>query len=1029
MYPGVVICGSSGTFEHITAEHGLAHNNVTCILQDSTGFLWFGTLDGLHQFDGYDFKILKNDPRDPKSLSDNNVLCICENDDSTLWVGTANGLNFFHFKNNQNTRFLGVNTDHKTLSNNRIQCLATDMEENLWVGTAWGLNRFNRGKRNFDRFIIEGKGSHIDQKNRLNTIYEDSSGKLWMGSQLGLGLIDKTSGKITFYNHDLQQPGSANRNYINSILEDEPGVLLVGTRDGLYRFFTGSGSFEKTVVLPFQFQGPATGASYIIFTLGKDRDNILWMGTNRGIVRFDKKNRSISLFDHDPQDPRSVSDNDIISIFQDSWGILWFGTYNAGINKYDKAQENFTRYSHEADQPSSLSNNNVLSLFEDSSGRIWTGTDNGLNLLDRESSTFERFIYDPADPHSLQGDFVKSICEDSSGNLWIGTFWGKGSCLNRFDVVNKRFSAYRHRPGDPHSLSNNNVGVVYVDRSGTLWVGTEGGGLNRFSPKTGTFTVFRLDGEDPQSIISDWISTIFEDSSGTLWVGTEGGLSKMNRETGIFTNYTVRSGEPKTGSISNNRIRVIFEDSRGNLWIGTENGLNRYNKSSDSFIFFTGTDGLPSSMIMGIVEDKYGFLWITTTRGIARFDQEQKEFWNLDLADGLKGMQFNRGACLTNRNGEIMLGGRHGITQFLPGHFKVNWEKPPVVITDFKIFNQPQPLIAGLAPSLNKRGPRQYNKICLSYKQNFFSFDFAALDFTRPERNRYAYKMEGLDEDWIPLGTRRFVSFTHLPAGDYTFRVKGTNHDHFWNEEGAAIGVCITPPYWKTTWFMGLVILLALGSAWGFYRYRIGRIQKLKKRLELLVEKRTQQLQDANKELELLAREDGLTKLLNKRAFKEIMERDCRRAQREGHPISLIMLDVDFFKIYNDTYGHQAGDDCLARIADVMRLSVNRPGDVVARYGGEEFVVLLYNTKLTGAIHVAKAIRHHMAEARIPFEKSTVSEFVTISSGVATFVPTDEYEMPIIILAADTALYQAKAAGRDTIFIFNTDSPLDEKPN
>jgi len=285
--------------------------------------------------------------------------------------------------------------------------------------------------------------------------------------------------------------------------------------------------------------------------------------------------------------------------------------------------------------------------------------------------------------------------------------------------------------------------------------------------------------------------------------------------------------------------------------------------------------------------------------------------------------------------------------------------------------------------------------------------------------------MEGLDEDWISLGTRRFVSFTHLPPGAYTFRVKGTNHDYTWNSEGAAINVVISPPFWRTAWFMGLVILLGAGIAWGLYRKRIGDIQKQKHQLEQLVKERTRQLQEANKELVLLAREDGLTHLLNKRAFMEIMERECRRAQRENDTISVIMLDVDFFKLYNDTYGHQAGDVCLTRIADVLRQSVKRPGDMVARYGGEEFVVLLYNSRIEGAIHVAETINRLMAGARIPFDKSTVKSYVTVSAGVATFVPTEEYEMAIIILAADTALYQAKVAGRDTIFIFNTDCALE----
>jgi diguanylate cyclase (GGDEF)-like protein len=1008
----------AGLFEQLSLEQGLSHSNVTCIFQDYRGFLWFGTSDGLNRYDGYTFKIYRNDPADTGSLSDNSILSLCGDDRGGLWVGTASGLNRLDLNTGKIKIYRAVpGPDHvDTLSDNHIYSVHRERTGTLWVGTAWGVNRFDREKNDFQRFVYPENEPHMNRKYVVRTIYDDTSGNLWLGTGWGLGLVDREAVAISHF-APVPVPGETGVT-VTSIVEPGNGMLWVGTEEGkLYSFDTGRKTF-KQLLCPEQAGADISFDK--IFSMHIDGSGQLWLGSNGGIIRYKPGKEEWMYYRNNPRDPNSLSDNEINAIFQDTWGIIWFGTYGGGIDKYDKAKEWFGHYRRQPGAADSLSNDNVLTVYEDKQRRIWVGTDGGLNLWDRRTGSFKRYTHDPRRPDSLQCDFVKAVCEDGSGNLWIGTFWGKNSGLNLFNEKTGGFSYYPAEPGKPSGLSSGNVTALHADKAGILWIGTSGGGLNRFDVNSGRFARYINDSEKPGTICSDWVSTLMEDSGGHLWIGTEGGLSRTDKKSGIFLNYT--RGPARRGVISNNRIRAIYEDRSGVMWVGTENGLNRFDKWNGTFRIYTDKDGLPSSMVLGILEDEQGNLWLSTSRGLSHFDPRAESFGNFDFKDGLRNIEFNNGSCWKSRDGDFFFGGKNGLTRFSPSDISVHDQSPPVVITDFKLFNISRPL------KMNRES-EGYAEVVLSYKENFFSFEFAALDFTRPEKNRYKYKMEGLHEGWVSLGTRRFAGFARIPPGEYVFKATAANHDGFWNPRGAVVPIRITPPFWRTWWFLLMVLISGLGVVYWLYRYRVRSLQRHRWELKKQVDERTVQLREANQQLELLAREDGLTHLLNKRTLSAMMETECRRAQRAGLPVTVIMLDVDFFKLYNDTYGHQAGDDCLVKMADALKRSVKRPADLVCRYGGEEFLVFLYDTDLEGGIIVAKRIRENIAAAAIPFEQSGLSDVVTVSAGIATFVPTAEFNRDIIILAADTALYQAKAGGRNRVFLFDRDSPMPEGKN
>jgi diguanylate cyclase (GGDEF)-like protein len=988
-------------FQHITNGDGLSQTTVQCIIQDRKGFMWLGTRDGLNRYDGNEFRHFKPSINDPQSLSNNSIQAIYEDRSGILWIGTFKGLNKFDREKGNFTHYLNVPEDPRSLSHDGIRAICEDHLGNLWIGTSGGgLDIFDRDNERFSHHRAEANNPQSLSSNIVNSLYEDHAGVLWVGTDSGLNRFNQEKGIFTRYQYDPHDPNSLSSDTVLSLYEDHTGALWVGTDSGLNRYDREKNRFIRYKNDP---NNPDSLSSDTVFSIYEDHTGALWVGTYSGLNRYDREKNRFIRYKNDPNNPDSLSDNEIIAIYEDRSGMLWIGTYYEGLNLFDRNRKKFILYKLSNKPPSRC-------FYKDASGVLWVGTDGeGLYKLDRPNNNIRLYKHERYNPYSLSNNSVFSIIEDRSGVLWVGTYGG----LNRFDRVKEKFIHYQHDSKDLASLSYNKIRSLYEDRSGVLWVGTYGGGLNKFDRVKERFTRYQNNSHDPNSLSNNNIWSICEDRSGVLWVGTYGGgLDKFDRVKERFTRYQNNSHDPS--SLSSDYILCIKEGSDGTLWIGTEGGLNRYDPEKNSFVHYREEEGFVNNVIYGILEDESGNLWLSHNKGLARFDPQKQTFRNYDVKDGLQSNEFNGGAYYKSRNGEMFFGGTSGFNAFFPHEIKDNPYLPPVVITNFQTFNKPVPIgKTSEGRIILKKSITETESIELSFKDRVLSFEFAALNYVSPEKNQYAYIMQGFEKDWNYVGNRHFASYTNLPPGQYIFRVKGSNNDGIWNEQGASLRIRITPPFWKRWWFYLICISFVTSLGLGMYQYRISQLKRHEEVLEKLVVERTHQLREANQKLELLATTDGLTGIANYRRFREFLHLEWRRAIRYRNPISIIMVDVDDFKPYNDTYGHQAGDECLQKIASVLIENCGRPGDLSARYGGEEFIIILSDTNASGALHEAEQIRASVASLKIPHEKSRAADYITISLGCATAFPKQGSIPDSLISAADQALYESKKSGRN----------------
>ncbi len=799
-------------FENLSLEHGLSQSSVLSIIQDDKGFMWFATEDGLNKYDGYKFTILRHDPNDPNSLSHTWILSLFRDRSGILWIGTFNeGLNKYNLEKEEFTHYLTDPSNPNSLSNNIVRAIHEDRSGVLWIGTDSGLNRFDKETERFTRFFNDPDDPGSLSHNSIRSIYEDGSGVLWIGTDGGgLNKLIKDEGRFIRYQADQDDPGSLSHNSVRSICEDTSGTLWIGTNGGgLNRLDGKSGRFIHYRHDP---NDPSSISHNEVYAIYADRSGILWIGTNGGGLNiFDRENGKFKRYRRDPNDPHSLSYDEVYSIYEDCAGVIWIGTYGGGISKYDRKKKKFLLYRHDPNDPNSLNADLVWSIYEDVDGILWIGTHGGgINRFDRRKNQFTFYLHDPNDPNSLSNNIARIIYVDRSGLFWVGTH---GGGLNKFDPETGKFRSYQHDPNDPNSLSHQEIRWVYEDRSGALWIGTNGGGLNKFERKTEKFIRYRADPNDPNSLSSDFARVVLEDGEGALWVGTQGGgINILDKDREKYSHMRTDPDDPH--SLSSDHILSIFEDVSGVIWIGTwGGGLNRFNRSDGTFTAYTLKDGLPSDAVYGMLEDDHGNLWLSTNNGLSKFDPRNATFKNYNVRDGLQSNEFNGNSYHRSKSGEMFFGGIRGFNAFYPDDIKDNPHVPPVLITSFQKLNREVKLDVPVS---------EIRELTLSYKDYVFSFEFAALDYSVPEKNIYAHKMEGLDTEWIYTdASKRFASYTTLPPGEYVFRVKGSNNDGVWNEGGASIKITITPPYWATWWFRMLVLLVLFGLAFMWYRYSL----------------------------------------------------------------------------------------------------------------------------------------------------------------------------------------------------------------
>ena len=820
-------------FDRLSVQNGLSENLVSCIFQDSKGFMWFGTQDGLNRYDGYKFKVFRHEPGNMNSLSDYAVNAILEDDSGFIWIATRNGLNKFNPQTEIFKNFQFSKNKKNTLSDNFITAIITDTKNNLWIGTKNGLNRLDLKNYKFSEFKNEPSDSQSLSANYITSIYFSSDGNLWIGTFNGLNKFNSNSSNFTRYMTDSEDKNKVVTFTIYSIVEDKNKNLWIGTHNGLDLFPEND---AKNFIRHQHSNDVNSLSNNHVGNINIDNSGILWVTTRGGgLNKFDPNKNIFERYMHIENSEYSIGSNYLSSLYIDLSGVIWIGIENEGLNKLSPRAQKFIHIHKNENDQASLNSNLIQCFFEDQEGYLWIGTDAGLNQSiskdNFKNSAQINFNFKNINSHELGNKPITSMIEDLKGNFWIGTF---GYGLFKIDKASKKITQFINQPNNINSLSHNYIHTLYLDKEDIIWIGTGLGGLVKFDPDNNEFKSFKPNPNDTNSISSVEVNSIIEEGK-YLWVGTTtGGLNKFDKEKEIFTVY--KHDPQKLESISSTRINTLYKDKLGNLWIGTfGGGLNEFVKRENSFIHYTTKDGLPSNTIVSIAGDDKGNLWLSTTNGISKFNPDKKSFKNYNVSDGLQANEFIENSIFKNpKTGYIYLGGINGFNVFHPDSLKEDNYAPKIEITDFKIYNKSVPIgnYSDGSESPLKKNISYLHEITLPYDNDVFSFEFASLHFANPSKNKYAYKMEGFDKDWIQAGTNNSASYTNLDPGSYMFKVKGTNSDGIWNAQEASIKINITPPWWLTWWAYLIYASIFIAGLVTVRRYEVNRI-KLKNDLKL----------------------------------------------------------------------------------------------------------------------------------------------------------------------------------------------------
>ncbi|WP_316794501.1 two-component regulator propeller domain-containing protein [Pedobacter frigoris] len=789
--------GQELIFNHLMTENGLSQNSIFAITQDNRGFMWYGSRFGLNRYDGNQFKLYKSDASDSNTLTDDYVTALYSDSQGILWVGTANG-----------------------------------------------LNRFNSRKNTFERIYLTQE-SRPNRYNGIKNIYQDKKGHLWIATNHGLYLLlDRRTNHFISAGQFGLQPQIA-KGEVLAIYEDDEGYLWIGTNNGLTRFL-----FNKRIYAIKTFTSSKTPGSIsdnAVTGIIEDDQKNLWIGTeNGGLNLFNKNTETFASFLHDERNTNSIVHNAIRRIIKNSSGELWIGTQE-GLSILNPLTRTFRTYQHRKANLQSLNQNSIYSIYQDMNGSVWIGTYyGGVNVTYASPTNFKIWQYNEKLP-GINHNVVSSITEAGNNSLWIGT---EGGGLNYYNSTTGRFTAYKYRASDPQSLGSDLVKVVYKDKSGNIWIGTHGGGLNLFDPATEKFKRFLTHKSDLNTTRSE-IVAILEDSYGMFWVGSQTGLRIFNKEqsnlspfnvpailkpfedknikvlfedskkniwiaatTGLYV-YSRTSSKmltynlPKgSNSVSNNSnyINCIQEDSKGNIWVGLYyGGLTYYNPVNKKFAGnYTTKDGLSNNNVLGIIEDTKQQLWISTSNGLNKFDPVHKIFQNYTTSDGLAGDEFNYNSFFANKNGELFFGGYNGLTHFFPNQIQKNNYKARIQFTGLRLSGST--VVIDGPDELLKRDMSFTKKLQFRHDQNIFNIEFALLNFIKSDKNKYAYKLEGINDQWVETNIPS-AAYTNLPSGTYNLLVKGANNDGVWSTP-ASLKIEILPPFYKTWWAFCLYAII-----------------------------------------------------------------------------------------------------------------------------------------------------------------------------------------------------------------------------
>ncbi|PKP03200.1 MAG: hypothetical protein CVU11_09120 [Bacteroidetes bacterium HGW-Bacteroidetes-6] len=846
--------------EILNYQRGLSQNTIQCLLQDSRGFIWIGTWDGLNRFDGYQFMVYKPDYNRPKGkISNETINALVEDKNGNIWAGTDKGLNMYQFKTDSFKTYFYSFYNINSLPSDSISSLVFDKSGVLWIGTSRGLCSYEAETGKFTTYHYNTYNPNTIPHDIINDLMLDENNRLWVSTPRGIAVMDVSTRRIhRVGKHDDDGNGCG----FTTCSIQVSHHIWVGTRCGLFYYSESNDS-----LIPLNFSKSAINIQSVSALLYSE-DGYVWIGTDQdGVYIYNVLDSSIKSFYSRFDSRYGLSNNSILSLLKGRTGEIWVGTWH-GLNKYSAFAYKFPHF--RIDGPMfDFGNNLIWSFVSLDNGNLLVGTENGLVEFNVETNVFSHFSL-----NEFGSQPVRYMTVLGNSDIMVGTNEAGLFVLDQSGHIKHKYLA-----GKSDGLAGNTIWKMVPDNNNHLWIATYGG-VSRLDLGTGEFVNWISPGYASESTISsNIVNNILVDRSGIVWISTFSGLNRLDPKTGKI--FVFRNLSGNSNSLSNDRILSVFEDRKGILWIGTMGGgLNSYDRQSGLIRRYTASDGLPDNVIYDIIEDKKGFLWLTSNKGLIRFNPRSGMFVDYDINDGVQSHEFNLGAAFMLDDGRIAVGGMNGFNLFNPEKIKTNDQIPAIVITGFKIFNKPY-----------GRYVENGDTIVLDYDNNFFSISFSALDFTNPSKNLYSYRLKNYDKDWIKTDAmRRTAEYTDVKPGTYIFQVRGSNSDGLWNEEGISFIIIVEPPFYQTWLFRILLVVIMIVITWLFIR---GRIRKVRNQNEV-----------AGKMLQI-----------EKQMFD--LEQKALRLQMNPHFIFNSLNSIQSYILASDT---EKAINYLAKFSQLMRL-------------------------------------------------------------------------------------------------------------
>ncbi|MEO7263400.1 MAG: two-component regulator propeller domain-containing protein, partial [Ferruginibacter sp.] len=812
-------------FNHFSAAHGLSQNNFQSILQDKKGYMWFASSNGLIKYDGYAFKTFHHEPGNKNSLPDNYMKQLCEDSKGNIWIISGDIVKLTKY-NPQTGKFTTYHHDEKdkySLSSDAVNCIVAGQNGSLWIGTNnAGLCRYDPAT---DHFIDYGKNQMLPDTLCSKTIFSlliDHKGSLWIGTNKGVNVFNPIHNTLMAYKPE-DQNKFARYSFTNYLFEDHAGNIWIGYIDG-----NGVTRLNPTTGMVSHYLHPGNNPNSISWNVNsimEDHNNTIWIASYNGLSAYQPQTGDFKVYLADTKDKNTLGSNSVMKIYEDRSGVLWIATNGGGLNTLELSNKKFQVYQQRFNKD--YATNYPMGLNKNHEGNILINTFGaGVQVFDPATDEFKSYQFDKAKNKGHNFNYSYCTLEDSNGMLWVGT---STEGLHTLDLKTGIFNTWHSNSNNADTVAYNQINCMAEDQTKQLWLGTQTG-LKCFNLKTKTYQDFQKLYPDSNQLAEDAITDLFCDPQGILWIGgTIGGLTLFNTKTGETQIF--KQDDKNLHSISNNVINCFYDDGKGIVWIGTSSGLNGFDKKTKQFVSYTTLNGLPGNSVTGIVADNNGNLWLSGDEGICRFTapsftNSKAICRNYNVSDGLPGNEYYFNTCVKGDDGTLYFGSNAGIVAFKPDDLKDNSFIPPVLITDLSVFNKP--VTTNDSTGILKLPVDETKEIKLSYRQNNFTFTFAALSFIHPEKNQYAYKLEDYDKEWIYTdASKRYVNYTNLDPGEYIFQVKASNNDGIWNETPTKIHLIITPPFWQTWWFRTLILLSVGSMVYGIYRFRLREVMRL----------------------------------------------------------------------------------------------------------------------------------------------------------------------------------------------------------